>query len=800
MLLDLNLPQLQNLIRRDPTSYRDEFLRQWHHFQSSLEILKLAPTSPVKDFEELVLFLAHVAYCYPDEMVGFAPQLIDLLRNSFTTLHPDVRKALVQSLMLLRSKNNADQLTVLSLFFHLLRCHDKTLRSTMVAYIITDIRNANHKTKNNRLNKALQNHMFGLITGADADAAGDASDIAAKYCLDIAIELYRKNVWNDNKTVNVIAEALFSGHMKVLVAALKFFLGGDVPIEDPESDNDDLPDIKAMQFRATFTKKSKGNKTKLVKAMKQVKRKGTKDKKAEVFNFSALHLINDPQGLAEKIFHRLERRTVSDSANTKVTREIKFDVRLMMMNLISRIIGIHKLIIFGVYPYFIKYLKPHQTDVTMVLAICAQASHELVPPDAIEEVIRVIINNFVTDAFAPEVIAAGLNAIREICSRCPLAIEEELLHYCVTFKNHRDKGASMACRSLISLYREVNPELLPARERGKVAAMGVSRGEISKIQYGAEKIADGVDGMELLNEDSDALGEDSDEAWNDEAQGDEDSDGWVKVSSDEENNIIQKSQLFDDEKMTAAEKRLRRKQVREDRGKTRLGFAFDKVEHDDEETVDNSETEWKELDQALSGDEQANEEWETDSDGDDSDGDSDQLSEAVDSDDDEESDHESEIEDENTSTLADSERGRQRPELTRFLTPADFARMKQKKEEAAAERLANGPRKDIKRARSQSPDDKNIVTTLAIEGLRKKQKQNREERLATVMEGKKDREKFGSKKGKDRGSTTNKEKRKTKNHMMIVHKQGLIDKNKLSMRDKQMRKHAANVKQKKRKH
>lgn len=62
MLLDLNLPQLQNLIKRDPQSYREDFLRQLRHFESSLEILFLNPTGEIaKEFCELALFLAHVS-------------------------------------------------------------------------------------------------------------------------------------------------------------------------------------------------------------------------------------------------------------------------------------------------------------------------------------------------------------------------------------------------------------------------------------------------------------------------------------------------------------------------------------------------------------------------------------------------------------------------------------------------------------------------------------------------------------------------------------------------------------------
>ena len=55
-----NLPQLQNLIKRDPNSYKDEFIQQWRHYESSLSIFKLKPSSDSTEFGELITFLSHV--------------------------------------------------------------------------------------------------------------------------------------------------------------------------------------------------------------------------------------------------------------------------------------------------------------------------------------------------------------------------------------------------------------------------------------------------------------------------------------------------------------------------------------------------------------------------------------------------------------------------------------------------------------------------------------------------------------------------------------------------------------------
>ena len=69
----------------------------------------------------------------------------------------------------------------------------------------------------------------------------DSHAKAAKIALDVMIDLYKKGVWNDQKTVNVITTALFSKTTKVMVTALKFFLGKD---EDEEESSDSESEVR----------------------------------------------------------------------------------------------------------------------------------------------------------------------------------------------------------------------------------------------------------------------------------------------------------------------------------------------------------------------------------------------------------------------------------------------------------------------------------------------------------------------------------------------------------------------------
>lgn len=59
-----NLPQLQNLIKRDPASYKEEFMQQYNHYISLLEVFRLNPSQENKSLDELVMFIAQVSLVF----------------------------------------------------------------------------------------------------------------------------------------------------------------------------------------------------------------------------------------------------------------------------------------------------------------------------------------------------------------------------------------------------------------------------------------------------------------------------------------------------------------------------------------------------------------------------------------------------------------------------------------------------------------------------------------------------------------------------------------------------------------
>lgn len=367
-------------------------------------------------------------------------------------------------------------------------------------------------------------------------------------------------------------EAALCENAKVIIGGVNFFLGGDKEREEQAenaSDDEEALDMGKLRHVAGINKKTKKRERELKIAAANVKRQERKKSKPHPLNFSALHLLHDPQGFAETLFARHLQSSKS---------KLNLEQKLQALQLVSRLVGLHKLTIVSLYSYFIKYLTPRQISVTSFLASLAQATHNLVPPDALEPLVVKIANEFVSEAAAGQVAAAGLNAIREICVRQPLAMQETLLQDLVMYRKSKDKGVMMAAKGLLSLYREVGADMLKRRDRGRDAALGMRTGTKTEQRFGAVETGE-IEGIELLEnwkeeerkkrrlanglpEDGDDLNgvgeEEEDEAedwrnWNVEDDDSDDSGGWINVESDGEDIEISDS---DDDQPSAKKAKL----------------------------------------------------------------------------------------------------------------------------------------------------------------------------------------------------------------------------------------------------
>lgn len=346
-------------------------------------------------------------------------------------------------------------------------------------------------------------------------------------------------------------EVCLADNEKVVIGGVRFFLGGDKEREEleDESSDDEAADLGKLKHQMRINKKSKKKDKAMENAIAAVKRKEHRKKQPHPLNFSAFHLLHDPQGFAKDLFSKHLQNPKS---------KLNLEQRLLVLQLVSRLIGLHKLIVLEFYSYVLKYLTPRQPSVTTFLASLAQATHSLVPPEDLAPLVQKIANEFVSEAAAAEVASSGLNAIREICVRQPQAMSDTLLQDLVMYRKSKDKGVSMAAKGLLALYRTVGPDLLKRRDRGKEAAIGLRSGEYKEQRFG-EEIGGGIEGIDLLEKwkaeerqrkraelglPADEAGdedigevEESEGGWEVDDDESDDSGGWINVESDKEINI-----------------------------------------------------------------------------------------------------------------------------------------------------------------------------------------------------------------------------------------------------------------------
>ena len=296
------LPQLQNLMKRDPDGYADEYAQRLRHFRSSLQLLEQKPSSSDgKELLPLLSFMSHVTPCYPTAGAGVAEELAALLERHHDLLDPALRRALVQALILLRNRGMFGAEPLLRLCFRLFRCRDKALRERLRHHIVADVKAVNLKRKDLALNRALQtcaaaapprnscarnscranSHTSSSSCRTVVGMLGDASATAARCSLSVMIELYRRHVWHDAKTVNHVASALSSTHAKLRVAALHFMLG---EAEDENVDDDEEDAVKGAKevvndLRGDLGRNGVATKSLLKKKQRKLKRAERASKK-----------------------------------------------------------------------------------------------------------------------------------------------------------------------------------------------------------------------------------------------------------------------------------------------------------------------------------------------------------------------------------------------------------------------------------------------------------------------------------------------------------------------------------------
>ncbi|CAG9333610.1 unnamed protein product [Blepharisma stoltei] len=477
--MDTPLTELQSNVKKDPDLYKEIVLQHIEEYTQLITNFPENPSGPNERLGELIYFLSQISPFFVVELKHFPSQILTILDNYYVALHQEFRKTLFSSLIILRNREQIPAMSILPLCFKLFRCQDKGLRLQAFNFLISDIKKINKSSQNYKLNKQLQGFIFDMIK--------DSNVTAAKKSLHVVMTLYKKRVWKDSRTVNVIANACLLKEPKLVQIGCTFLLAADTD----SFETDDEEDEEAPEKTIIGAKKSKGKINKREREIANYERKERrKERKIEnkAPDFLTIDQINNPQGFVEEMFLNLQ----------KTFSKAKYDLKIVMLQVIARIVGRHRLILLELYPYLQKILSPKSRRITHILIVCAEATHELVPPSDLQPLVKKLIDNFIGEQCAEETLILGLNTLREICKRQPLVVDADVLEYVAGFKNYRNKSVVVAACSIISLYKEIKPSLLKKKLRGN--------GEDQVGEFGEVKVFKRIPGIELLESQNDGKG------------------------------------------------------------------------------------------------------------------------------------------------------------------------------------------------------------------------------------------------------------------------------------------------------
>ena len=395
-----------------------EFLQQVRHFVSNIHIFKLQPivqagkgqasgasiiaggigggsaapggrrgaaggaavqSRRVKEFSSLVSFLSHTCSLYPTEMqqLKIPQEIFALLYQHSEALDPFLRKTIVQALILMQNKGIIPRSELLPALFRTFRCADKELRRSVFQHIVSDLHKLAQKEPNQKSTSALQKAIYALLK--------DDSEAVALKALQVLVELWRRNVWAEPRTVNAIAACCFGSSDKMVSAALYFFLG-DYDMASEEEAKERAANVArskeviAIAVGQKHAKRKMKRAREIERAKRAIKKSETaldnsedeEDGKPKTANLNPLAMVYDAQHFAERLFSKL-----------KSSREA-FTTRLLLMNTVSKLVGMHRLLLFNFYPYMQRFLQPHQRAITQILVFLARSVHSLVPPEVLE--------------------------------------------------------------------------------------------------------------------------------------------------------------------------------------------------------------------------------------------------------------------------------------------------------------------------------------------------------------------------------------------------------------------------------
>jgi protein SDA1 len=456
----MELSSLQNLIKRDPETYETEFIYHWEHFVTTSGILGSSNPLVSFDFDSFKNLVSFLSHCIPlylnkrNNLKAFGDILKNILLNNLETIDSTIRLSLLSSLSFFHSKSNDNSADLIEYYFKLLSTKDSSLLEMLETQILNYTRSKNKNSKNIVFNRSMHVYINKILSETPYNSTEDIKIISS--ILRILIPLFREFIWNDISALSLISSIMTKfPSSNIILQICDFLVSNPTNDEDSQDSDDERIDekCKELKLKLRVSGKRKSYESKLNKISKKQKKQKNKTDPKDI-SFIAIEMLKNPQAIAQILYAFFKR-------GANAGQQVPFHSRLLVLNALTRIIGTHQLLFPDLYTFIHRFIRQKQAEITKILAYTAQSFHSQLPDDVTNDFISCISLNLVSDHCSAESIAIGINTIREICRRHPSAItSEKLLDLTQYSSSKKDKIVKAAARSLINLFREIDPQKL----------------------------------------------------------------------------------------------------------------------------------------------------------------------------------------------------------------------------------------------------------------------------------------------------------------------------------------------------
>ncbi|KAI5159939.1 protein SDA1 [Nematocida ausubeli] len=419
--------RLQLQIKRDPKSFTSLYKNEVEKLKGMIKISKLDPQAKNKELASLLTFLPHISKHFSEDI---STEIFNFALDYYTLLNKAISQAVITAISTLKKTKQLGPEIFYKQAIPLIESMDKRTKTTFLQFLIAEIiRDVEYK-------EIIQNILKNTVKSG--------VEMHSKRAAYIYMHLISRNTWTDEKSTEIVFKIIEFAPETVIKFILRYLLDRvQLVITEEEVDMPSRKTDLKIKRETKADKKRNERKEKLI--LKKLAEKKEKELEKLPNIVILINRIKNAPEITAKLFKLVKKSTYSS------------EVKLLLVQVISRMIAYCKITVKGFMSYMMRFLFPHENELPTVFATISQAIHENTLEKEVEAVCDLIVENFCSDFRDDEVIAYGINSLRMIIRRFPKAVAYASIGRVITgYKKMNKRKAQTAASALKKMVREIN--------------------------------------------------------------------------------------------------------------------------------------------------------------------------------------------------------------------------------------------------------------------------------------------------------------------------------------------------------